>query len=186
MLVDVEDAVLIIVDIQDKLLKVIPDHDKLVHNIYLLAKLLENSGVPIILTKQVKLGEIVDKLSELTSRYPVLEKKTFSCFGNSDFVKTLVNTGRKTMILTGIETHICILQTAIDALERGYKVIIPYDSVTSQIKSDHEWALKFLDKMGASIIPTESIIYYVLRSPDHPFFKDALQLVKERRKKYTT
>ena len=185
MFIDFGDTIMIIIDLQDKLLKIIPDHDRLIHNIYSLAKTLESTGTPIILTKQVKLGEIVDKFKEFVNKYPVIEKKTFSCFGNEDFVKVLESTKRNTLILTGIETHICVLQTAIDALEKEYNVIIPYDAVASQIKDDHEWALRSLEKKGVIILPSESIIYYILRSPDHSFFKEALRLVKERRKKYS-
>ncbi len=185
MFIDPEDIVMVIIDIQDKLLKIIPEHDKLIHNIYLLAKTLENTGSPIILTKQVKLGEIVDELKEFTSKYPLIEKKTFSCFGNKDFIKMLEDSKKKTLILTGIETHICVLQTAMDALEKGYKVVVPYDAVSSQIRSDHEWALRVLESEGVIVLPSESIVYSILRSPDHDFFKEALGLVKERRKKYS-
>ncbi len=185
MFIDPNDMVMVIIDMQDRLLKIIPEHDKLIHNIYLLAKTLVNTGSPIILTKQVKLGEIIDAFKEFIDKYRVIEKKTFSCFGSKDFVKMLEDTKKRTLILTGIETHICVLQTAMDALEKGYKVIVPYDAVSSQIKSDHEWSLKVLEKNGVLVLPSESIIYYVLKSPEHEFFKEALKLVKERRKKYS-
>jgi nicotinamidase-related amidase len=179
-----EETILVIVDMQDRLLKVIPNRDKLIQNIVLLAEYYRLTNTPIIVTKQIKLGDIIDELKKYSSR--VIEKKYFSCMKEEAFRKELEKYNRRTIVLTGIETHICILQTALDMLREGYKVIIPNDAVASQIESDHIYALKYLREKGAVIIPVESLIYMSMESPDHRNFKEILKYVKERRKKLSS
>ncbi|ADI31697.1 isochorismatase family protein [Staphylothermus hellenicus] len=183
-LIDEKDLVLIVIDLQEKLLKIISDKEKLIINNKMLIRFLSGIETPIIATKQVKLGDIIRDIAKELKSAKIIEKETFSCFRNKDFMDTIRMTNRKTLIITGIETHICVLQTAIDALNLGYRVIIPYDAVSSQIKSDHEYALQYLQSKGVEILPAESIIYAIMESSKHPLFKEALNLVKERRKLY--
>ena len=179
-----EDTLLLIIDVQDKLLNIIPEKEKLLSNIVLLAEYYKGMNLPTIATRQVKLGEITSTIKEIIGDKPVYEKKYFSIMKEEEIRKKIEETGKTTIVLTGIETHICILQSAIDLLNESYNVIIPYDAVASQIHEDHVYALRFLEKNGALILPTETLIYASMQTPEHPLFKKMLGLVKERRRKY--
>ncbi len=185
---DEKDLVLVVIDLQDRLLKVIDERDKLISNIVMLIEFFKEIKAPIIITKQVKLGEVTSEIIYSTNNYRykwVIEKETFSCFGNEEFNKIIQRLNKKTIVLTGIETHICVLQTAIDGLNNGFRVVIPYDAVTSQIRDDHLYALKYLGSRGVEIMPSETIVYGTIKTPSHPSFKEILSLVKNRRKQYS-
>ncbi len=177
------DSLLVIVDVQDRLLKIIPGKKELIANIKLIAEYYKRNKQPIIMTKQVKLGDIVDELKDYDDI--VVEKKHFSCMRERKFREKLSRFNVRTIVLTGIETHICILQTALDMLKEGYTVIIPPDAVASQIESDHRNALEYLRGRGVEIIPVESLVYMDMESPDHKQFKHILEYVKKRRKELT-
>lgn len=183
-LFDEKDLVLVVIDLQDKLLKIINDRNRIITNNKLLIRFFRGINAPIIATKQIKLGDIMREIADELGDARIIEKETFSCFGSREFTDILGETRRKTLVITGIETHICILQTAVDGLNRGYRVVIPHDAVSSQVKSDHECALEYLRNKGADIIPAESLIYAIMESPRHKMFKEVLELVKKRRKLY--
>ncbi len=177
----IENAIVVLVDFQDKLLDLIPNSKCVVKSALLLAKLAELNNAPVIATKQVKLGEVIDEVKNAAGG-KVIEKETFSCFGCREFVEAVESTGRKTLVITGVETHICILQTALDALERGYKVVIPIDAVASQLRVDYEAGLEFMEKAGAEISSSELIVYRELGTPRKSWFKKILDYVKARRR----
>ncbi len=176
----IEDTILVVVDAQDKLLKIIPNSQVLISNIMLLAEFFKEEDQPIIFTKQVKLGEITKALKQYADK--IIEKKYFSCMREEEFRKIIQGYNRRTIILTGIETHICIMQTALDMINEDYRVIIPPDAVASQINNDHIYALEYLRGKGVEIIPTEAIIYMLMESPEHRLFKKMLEHVKKRRR----
>ena len=180
---DSRSTVVVFIDVQERLAKVIPNIGSILVNSRLLASFALGEGVPVIATKQVKLGEIVSELRDLLEgRAYIVEKKTFSCFGSKEFVSTLEKLERKTLVVAGLETHICVLQTVYDALERGYDVVVAVDAVGSQLASDHEYGVRAIEKLGAILLPAESIVYWLLKSAEHPRFREALEEVKKRRK----
>jgi len=180
---DSRNTVVVLIDFQEKLAKVIPNIDSILVNTRLLASYALSEGVPVIVTKQVKLGEIVSELRGLLEgRAYIVEKKTFSCFGSKEFVSILEKLERKTLAIAGLETHICVIQTVYDALERGYDVVVAVDAIGSQLASDHEYGVRAIEKLGAVLLPAESIVYWLLKSAEHPRFKEALEEVKKRRK----
>ena len=182
-MLDSRSTVVVFIDVQERLAKVIPNIGSILANSRLLASFALGEGVPVIATKQVKLGEIVSELRDLLEgRAYIVEKKTFSCFGSKEFVSTLEKLERKTLVVAGLETHICVLQTVYDALERGYDVVVAVDAVGSQLASDHEYGVHAIEKLGAILLPAESIVYWLLKSAEHPRFREALEEVKKRRK----
>ncbi len=182
-MLDKRDLVIVIIDLQDKLVKIIPRINFIITNTRLLALFAMKEQIPIIATKQVKLGDITPELKKDIEDYAyVVEKKSFSCFGSEEFTSILEKLGRKTLIITGIETHICVLQTVFDALKKGYDVIVVADAVGSQIPADHEYGIKAIEKTGAQLLPAESIVYGLMRTADHPSFKEILEEVKKRRR----
>jgi len=176
-------AALIIVDMQDKLLKIISDRNKIISNIQLLVRLAQLEGMPIVVTKQVKLGELTPEIKEVLPANTVeFEKKSFSIFGDEKISAYIEGLQKQQLVVTGIETHICILQSVMDALDEGYRVYVPPDAVASQIEHDHRYALSHMARLGAITLPSESLVYMAMKTSEYPGFKEILEAVKARRK----
>jgi len=132
----------------------------------------------MIVTEQKKLGKTVDEIRELLDVKPI-QKLTFSCLKEKDFVDKLKEINRRVCILIGIEAHICILQTALDLIEEGYTVYVPVDCVGSRNEFDKDVAIQRMIKEG--VIPTtaEALIFEILQTAEAEEFKEILKIVKE-------
>jgi nicotinamidase-related amidase len=177
-----EQCALIVVDIQEKLLPPIFQKEQLVRNAQLLIRLAGILKIPTLLTTQYSkgLGNTVADVAALLPEAQPIEKLAFSCFGSDAFCSSLKRLpgNRNTVVLCGIESHICVAQTALAALREGYLVHLASDAVSSRT----EWNCKVgLDRMraaGAVISSTEMIIYEALRSSGTSAFKDMLRYLK--------
>jgi len=181
-LINIDDAVLVIVDIQEKLFNVVLEKDRLLKNVLKLVKTCKMLDVPIIITEQYPkgMGKTVPELvNELGDQYRPIEKTSFSCFGCREFEEKLRSIGRRTLLLTGIELHICVYQTAIDALSRGYRPVVIYDATSSRLKLDYEICLHRLLRNGVDVSTTDMTIFELVRDASHPKFRDILKIVKE-------
>jgi nicotinamidase-related amidase len=180
MRIKVEDCVFVQVDVQERLFPHIADKEELEKNLITLIKGLKLLEVPIIVNEQYKkgIGETIPSLRELTDDYPHFEKTTFSCCGNDDGLKAIKATGKNIVILAGIETHVCVLQTAIDLLEEGLQPVLVTDCVNSRKAKDKDMAIQRLVQAG--VIPTtyESLLFELTRNAKHPQFKGISALVK--------
>jgi nicotinamidase-related amidase len=173
---------LVVMDVQEKLLPPIFQKEQLVRNSQLLIRLADILKIPTLLTTQYSkgLGNTVPELATLLPETQAIEKQIFSCFGSDVFCSTLKRLpgNRNTVILCGMESHICVAQTALAALREGYLVHVASDAVGSRT----EWNWKIgLDRMraaGAVISSTEMVIYEALRSSDTSAFKDMLKHLK--------
>ena len=105
-------------------------------------------------------------------------KLTFSCARDAGLKKALEDNGRKQIIVTGIEAHVCVLQTALDLLNAGYEVFVPHDAVNSRRKADRKWALRRMASAGAVITTTESALFELLERCDTTDFKTVAKLIK--------
>ena len=170
-------AVLIVVDLQERLIKHIPDREAIIRNSVKLVKACKLLGIPIILTKQIKLGDIVEEIREIAEGKPIV-KSSFSCVKCDDFLRRLEEAKPERCILVGIEAHICILQTAIDLMNLGYKVYAALDCIGSRRAYDKEVAI--LRMLQENVIPatSESIIYELVETAEHEKFKEVLEIVK--------
>lgn len=174
-------AQLVVVDVQEKLCRAMDPKvlEKLTGNISILLDSAAELGLPVIATEQyVKgLGETVpalkDKLSEAS-----LEKMTFSCCGGDGFLEKLSASGRKQVILTGMETHVCVLQTALELLSNGYVVHLVCDAVMSRKKENWETAQRTLTAAGAVLTSTEAVLFQLLRVAGTEEFKKLSKLVR--------
>ncbi|MGP8070407.1 MAG: isochorismatase family protein [Candidatus Bathyarchaeia archaeon] len=175
------DCVLIVIDVQDRIIDTIAGHDAVVENIKALIRTAQVLNVPIIATQQENLGEIVPALKDLLSDSPKFRKLTFSCCGDSMFMKKLRETRRKTIIACGIETHICVLQTVLDLLRRGYRVLLARDGTSSHALIDTETAIERMRGAGAMIDTTEATMYELMERAGTEQFRNVLEIVKERR-----
>ena len=173
---------LIVVDIQQKLLPPIFQKDQLVRNSKLLIRACGILKIPAIVSTQYAkgLGDTVPEIASLLPETEAIDKNLFSCFGSDVFCTLLKRLpgNRNTLLLCGMESHICVMQTALAALREGYIVHIASDAVSSRT----EWNWKIgLDRMraaGAVISSTEMMIYELMRSSSSPAFKELLPHLK--------
>ncbi len=162
-----EEAVLVVVDVQDALMRKMNSAvaEKVIRNIRILLAFAKKMAIPVLITEQYPkgLGPTVSEIkAELGSILPI-EKVSFSCCGAETFNAKLSQTERRHVMLVGIETHVCILQTADDLLRGGHRVHAVADAICSQRKLDWEIGLKWMEKKGAIISTTEMIAFQLLK-----------------------
>ena len=177
-----DECALIVVDIQDKLLPPIFNKDALVKNSQLLMRLANILSIPIMATTQYSkgLGGTVPEIASLLNDAVVYDKLEFGCFGNDQFrakVKTLPG-NRNTLLLCGMEAHICVMQTALGALNAGYLVHVASDAVGSRAESNWRVGIERMKAAGAVISSTEMMMYELLRCSGTPAFKELLPYLK--------
>ena len=174
-------AQLVVVDVQEKLCRAMDAQvlDKLTNNISILIDAAAELGLPAIATEQyVKgLGETLPVLKEKMAA-PSLEKMTFSCCGGDGFMEKLAANDRRQVILVGMETHVCVLQTALELLSAGYVVHLVCDAVMSRRKDNWKFALKTMAAAGAVLTSTESVVFQLLRVAGTDEFKKLSKLVR--------
>jgi nicotinamidase-related amidase len=179
---DPAQSALVVIDIQEKLLPPIFQKEQLVRNSQLLIRLAGVLKMPTLLTTQYSkgLGNTVAEISQLLPETEPIEKQVFSCFGSDVFCSTLKRLpgNRNTVILCGMESHICVAQTALAALREGYLVHVASDAVSSRTEWNWKIGLERMASAGAVISSTEMIIYEALKSSDTSYFKDMLQYLK--------
>ena len=177
-----EQSALIIVDVQERLAAAMPDgvRDRVVTQLQTLLVAAKTLSVPIIVTEQYPKGlghtdkGLIPYLAETT---PVIVKTSFSSAKADGFLSSLEVLQRKSVILTGMETHICILQTALELQQQGYQVFVVEDAVSSRSKSNQYNALQRLRQAGVIITTVESVIFEWLADASHPEFKALAKLI---------
>lgn len=171
-------AVLLVIDVQERINAVMTDQGHL-PRIEVLIEACRALGVPVIGSEQYPkgLGPTVEPLAALLGEIPA--KDSFSCARDAGLREQLAATGRPQVIVTGIETHVCVLQTALDLLDAGYRVHVPHDAVNSRRAADRHWALERMQAAGAQITATESALFELLERCDTDDFKTVARLVKK-------
>jgi len=173
---------LIVVDIQEKLLPPIFQKDRLLKNSQLLIRLAGILKIPALLTTQYAkgLGNTTPEIASLLSEVQPIDKHMFSCFGSDAFCSTLKRLpgNRTTVLLCGMESHICVMQTALGGLHEGYIVHVASDAVSSRTEWNWKIGLERMRAAGAVISSTEMILYELLRSSGAPAFKELLPYLK--------
>jgi nicotinamidase-related amidase len=176
-----KDSVLVLVDVQDKLLAKIPTAEQLVRNAAFLLDVASAIQVPIRATEQYPKG-LGSTNTELQKRLtqPPTAKTSFSCCGAESFLEELQMTRRPNVILIGMETHVCIAQTAFDLLSAGLHVFLPVDTVGSRYSIDHEAALRRMEQAGAVLTTAEAVAFEWIADAAHQQFKTVSRLVIDR------
>jgi nicotinamidase-related amidase len=179
--VSATNSVLVVVDVQDKLLALISQTPTLLLNLSFLLDSAKLLGIPVLATEQYPkgLGPISASVSERVLK-PIPEKTAFSCFGAVEFSRQIAGIDRSTALVVGIETHVCVMQTSLDLLERDFRVAIPVDAVAARGSIDHETALRRMERAGALLTTCETVVFEWLASASSPAFKAASALVQER------
>lgn len=179
---DPSQCALIVVDIQEKLLPPIFEKERLVGNSQLLIRLAGILKIPTLMTTQYSkgLGSTVPEIASLLPETRAIDKLAFSCFGSDAFCSLLKGLpGRRTtVLLCGMESHICVMQTALGALHEGYLVHAASDAVSSRSAWNWKIGLQRMAAAGAVISSTEMMIYELLRSSGSAAFKEMLQYLK--------
>lgn len=175
-----EDAVLLFIDVQGRLHEMMHDKVTLDTNLEKMLQCAQLLEVPIIVTEQLpeKLGAINEPFKTILADTPKIEKSSFSCCGEPEFIKLHKSLKKQQAILVGIEAHICVYQTAIDLLGKGFEVFVIADAVASRAADNKTIVLQAMRDAGVKIIPTESALFALLRDADDPRFKELLKLVK--------
>ena len=180
---EAELCALIVVDIQEKLLPPIFQKEMLVKNCKLLIRLAGILKIPVLMTTQYAkgLGSTVPEIASLLPETQAIDKQMFSCFGSDVFCSVLKRMpgNRNTVLLCGMESHICVMQTAVGALREGYLVHIASDAVSSRTEWNWKIGLERMRAAGAVISSTEMMIYELLRASNAAGFKELLPYLKE-------
>lgn len=175
-----ENTILTAIDFQEKLLPAMFEADKVEAAAVKLAAGLDVLGVPKLVTTQYAkgLGATVAPVAEALGDFEPIDKSSFSAWKNEEYKSALEESGRRTVILVGIETHICVEQTALDLLENGYTVFVPADCVQSRNPINKELSLRRMEAAGVVITCWESILYELLGSSRAAEFKAISAIVK--------
>lgn len=181
-LLDAENSVVVIVDIQQRLAQAMPDgvRTRVIEQVSILLTAANVLSVPVMVTEQYPKGlgpTETDITTMLNSDVPVIEKTCFSCVQSAPFNQHLEQIGRNKVILTGMESHICILQTALDLLGQGYQVYVLEDAVSSRSKANQYNALQRMRSSGVVITNVESALFEWLGDAKHPEFKTLAKLI---------
>jgi nicotinamidase-related amidase len=175
-----EDSIAVVIDVQKKLFPFISENEKLSANIVRLIKGLKALGIEIIVTVQYSkgLGDTIEPVQEALGDFKHIEKMSFSCCGFDDFTEVLKKSGKKNVIVCGIESHVCVLQTVIDLLENDFKPVLIEDCVSSRNLNDKKIAVERMRQAGAAISTYESILFELLEVSGTETFKEISKIVK--------
>jgi nicotinamidase-related amidase len=177
-----EQCALVVIDVQEKLLPPIFQKEQLVRNAQLLIRAAEILKIPAIISTQYAkgLGATVPEIASLLPETEPIDKLMFSCFGSDSFCTLLKRLpgNRTTLLLCGMESHICVAQTALAALREGYLVHVATDAVSSRTEWNWKIGLERMRAAGAVLSSTEMMIYELMRSSGSAAFKELLPYLK--------
>ena len=167
-----QEVALLIIDIQEKQAAVMKYKEQVVDNCLHLIELARILNLPILLTEQYPkgLGTTIPEIQEVLPDYAPFEKTAFDCCRETGFLEKVASTGRKKLILTGMETHVCILQTALGLMKGGYAVQVVQDATCSRFKKNFKIGIEFMRDAGTVITGTETVLFQILeRAGTEPF-----------------
>ena len=176
----IKQSTLVVVDVQGKLAQLMHEKEDLFKNIGILIKASKLLEIPIIWCQQVPeaLGETAREIKELLDGLEPVNKASFSCCGSEQFAKKLSRTGRNSVILCGIETHVCIYQTAVDLKNKEFDVTVIADGVSSRTAENKQIAIEKLRQNGIDIASTEMVLFELLKTAEHPKFREIAGLIR--------
>lgn len=175
------DCLALVIDVQEKLFPFISGNEKMLRNQINLIKGVQVLGIPTIVTEQYRkgIGPTVKPILELFGdNFTYLEKFEFSCFENSAIKEAVLASGRKKILIIGIEAHVCVMQTVLDAFDCGLEPVVIADSIGSRDIYNKEIAIERMRNNGAVITTTESILFELLVQSGTQEFKEISKIVK--------
>jgi isochorismate hydrolase len=174
------DAVLVIIDIQGNLAQAMFDKENLFANNVRLIQGCQTLNIPIIVTEQIpqKLGPTIPQLAQELGGIKPIAKEAFSCWAEGSFRNQLESLTRKQVVLTGIECHVCVYQTALDLMQEGCTVHLVVDAVSSRTKDNLAVGVEAIKTAGAHITSTEMVLFELLCTAADPKARDIFRIVK--------
>ena len=174
------DTALTVIDVQGKLATLMHDRETLYRNLQILVRGARVLELPVLWLEQYPegLGPTIPEVAELLSGQEPLAKTCFSALGQPDFVSRLEESGRRQVLVSGIETHICVYQTVRDLRDRGYGVEVVEDAVSSRTVENKRVGLEKARAAGAGITSVETALFELLREAGNPGFREIARLVK--------
>jgi nicotinamidase-related amidase len=179
-MLEIQDCCLVVVDLQGKLAQLMGDKEALFKNVQILIQAARILEIPILWCQQVPeaLGPTVPEIAAFLAGVGPINKASFSCCGQEQFNAQLNTLGKEQVLLCGIETHVCIYQTAMDLMEGGLDVTVIGDAVSSRTERNRHIALNRLAAEGAHVSSTEMALFELLKTARHPHFREIAKLVK--------
>lgn len=175
-----ERTTLVVIDLQERFRDLIHGMDRVLDRSERLIGFCRQLGVPVLVTEQYPrgLGVTMSEIREACRPFTAFEKTAFSCAGSAEFLAALRASGRNQVVLCGIETHVCVYQTACDLLREGFQVALAADAISSCRPADRELGLQRLRDVGADVMGSQMIMFELLREAGTPEFKRVSALLK--------
>jgi nicotinamidase-related amidase len=179
-MLQIHNCCLIVVDVQGKLAQLMYDKHVLFKNIQILIKAAKILDIPVLWCQQCpdSLGPTVPEIAQLLADNESINKAAFSCCGSGEFNTRLNELARQQVLLCGIEAHVCIYQTAVDLLRKGFGVDVIADAVSSRTAENKQIALSRMAGQGVNISCTEMALFELLKTAEHHQFKQIAKLIK--------
>ncbi len=175
-----ENSALVLIDVQGKLARAMHDRQRFLDNTLKLVEGFRILGLPVLWTEQnpAGLGPTLPEIAELLPNQKPLDKLSFSCCGNEQFIVELKKLNRQNMLVAGIETHVCVYQTAADLVDLNYDVQIVTDAVASRTAENKHIGLEKSKEIGAGLTSTETVLFELLKIAEGDKFKHIIKIVK--------
>jgi nicotinamidase-related amidase len=175
-----ENTACLVIDIQEKLFPVMHGKDDLLKNCRILISGMQALHIPLTVTQQYTkgLGKTIPEISSLIADFSFIEKRDFSCCGEPEVMQRLKRSDVKNIVLCGIESHVCVLQTALDLKEAGWMPVVVADAMTSRYRINYKLALERFRYEGMLVTSAESLLFELTRTSSAPEFKFISALIK--------
>ncbi|HKK94997.1 MAG TPA: isochorismatase family protein [Anaerovoracaceae bacterium] len=175
-----DNTVLLIIDLQEKLVPAMQNNERLIDSSSRAIKCFQALEVPTIATQQYTkgIGETLPEIKDNIKDFSYIEKNTFDCMKTAEFENEISKHKGKTVIVMGVESHICIEQTVFSLLNRNFNVIILADCIASRNTMNNDYSIKLIERAGGIVDTYESVVYKMLGSSKHPVFKEITRIVK--------
>jgi nicotinamidase-related amidase len=174
------DAVFVIIDIQGNLAQAMFDKENIFTNTVKLIKGFKALDLPIMVTEQIpqKLGKTLPQIADEIEGFNPIAKESFSCWDENNFKEKLDLLSRSHVVVSGIETHVCVYQTVLDLIANGYNVHLVADAVSSRTPENRQIGIDAMKRAGTCITSTEMVLFELLRTAADPKAKDFFKIVK--------
>lgn len=178
-----DDTSVVVIDVQERLIGAMPENitETNLKNMKILLEAAKILDIPVTVTEQYPkgLGPTIQDIKESVGEgFSPVEKVVFSCARSPEFESVIKDIDRKSVLLCGVETHVCVLQTAIDMINKGYTVYVPADAVISRRELDWEKGINMIEKAGAIVGTTEAFLFQLLETAGTDEFKQISRLVR--------
>ena len=176
----IDQTVLLVIDVQGKLAHLVHEKEIFFKNLQAMIKGAQILQIPILWTEQIpsKIGNTIPEIAQLLKDQQPIEKVSFSCVPNKRFMEVLTTLKRKHILVTGIEAHVCVYQTAADLIQEGYQVRVARDAVSSRSAENKQIAFDAMQQLGAQLTSVEMILCELLKTSEDARFKEILKLIK--------